>query len=232
MIYSSLLHAVTSPAYYGLDLDLDLDPYPATPRSNPSAPTRQSRPSTNVYFASLSSRGPQTQTSCHEHVVANCCLPCPHARASPVAGLRWHPPPRHQRPRRHPLAHYVKHLYVLFFFFSQCQEKFREWTVNYEREDALRLSPLSRSSISFLLRSRSLSFSSCTCFPIFFPSRSRRRASLFAIPALSSSRRCRMRSMCASVLTISAKKSSGRVNGRLCLAARARAAFAPCKACL
>ena len=112
MTYFSLLHGVTSPAYYGPDLD----PYPATHRSNPSAPTLQNRPSTNVYFACPFSRDPQIQTSCHEHVAANCCPPCPHARASPVADLRWHPPPQHQRPRPHPLAHYVKHLYVLFFF--------------------------------------------------------------------------------------------------------------------
>lgn len=47
------------------------------------------------------------------------------------------------------------------------------------KRNARRLSPLTRSSKSLLLRSGSLSFSSYTCFLIFSPSRSRRRASLY-----------------------------------------------------
>ena len=143
-----------------------------------------------MYFVCPSSRAPQTRTSCHEHVAANCCPSCLRAHASPVAGLRWHPPPRQQRLRRHLLEYCVEHL-VLFAMTRNIRE---ETTMDDERV-ALRLSPLGRSYISFLLHSRYLSFSSCTSLPIFFPSRSRRRASLFAILALSSTRRCRMRSI-------------------------------------
>ena len=188
MIYSSLLHGATFPAYSGPDLD----PYPATSRSNPSAPTRQSRPSTSMYFVCPSSRAPQTRTSCTNmsrqtaaHLASARAL-----RRSPVAGLRWHPPPRQQRLRCHLLESYVEHL-VLFAMTRNIRE---ETTMDDERV-VLRLSPLGHSCISFLLHSRYLSFSSCTSLPIFFPSRSRRRASLFAILALSSTRRCQMRSI-------------------------------------
>lgn len=66
-------------------------------------------------------------------------------------------------------------------------------------------SDLSRSVISFFDRSLSFCFSICTCFPNFFASRSFLFSSAFLIPARSSKSFIRIRSMCASDLTISAK---------------------------
>ena len=129
-IYSSLLHGATSPAYSGPDLD----PYPATSRSNPSAPTRQSRPSTSMYFVCPSSRAPQTRTS-FTNMSQQTAAHLRALRRSPVAGLRWHPPPRHQRPCRHLLEYYVEHL----FFFAM-KGNIREETTMGDETVAPRLS--------------------------------------------------------------------------------------------
>jgi hypothetical protein len=84
MIYSSLLRGATSPAYYGLSLP-DLDPYPASPRSILSAPTRQSRPSANVYFVIPLPMAPNPNfLSRTRH--SKLPPPCLRARASLVAG--------------------------------------------------------------------------------------------------------------------------------------------------
>ena len=115
MIYFSLLHGATCPALSGLSLPApDPAPCPARRHSDLSAPTHQSRPSTSVYSVYPSSHGHQTQISCREHVAANCHQPCPRVRVSPVAGLRWHPPLRHQRPPHRLLARSVTHPCVLF----------------------------------------------------------------------------------------------------------------------
>ena len=166
----------------------------------------QSCPSSPAYSVSTAWSRRRSRTSdrvrnAEGHGLCRLCLRLSlrPARVS-TAGRRWRPPPR-RRTRRRRLERCLARPGVLrntVVISKTRQEK-------VQREYALRLSPLSRSSMSFLLRSRSLSFSICTCFPNFFPSRSFRFSSLRLIVALSSSKRCRMRSMWASLFTISAK---------------------------
>jgi hypothetical protein len=77
-------------------------------------------------------------------------------------------------------------------------------------------------------------FSARVCLATRPASRERRRAVACSRAARSARRRWRIRARCASDLTISAKKSGGRENGRrgLDCAARSLAAEVPCNACV
>jgi hypothetical protein len=77
-----------------------------------------------------------------------------------------------------------------------------------DEKDALLLTPLSRFSILLRLR----------------------RASLFAMPTISSSRQCQTRSICASILTNFSKGVVWSREREAVFCGRARAAFALCKA--